>query len=158
MNSGFTKLSILLLVSPLLGCRGGDPGPEILVEDAWARAMPLMTGTAMGSGTNSAVYGLIRNEGRSGDVLLGGATEVAVSVEVHESRVEEDVMRMRRVDSLDIPGGGTVELRPGGLHVMLLGLSEPLVEGGALQLTLRFRHAGDVRIDVPIRSLNAGGR
>jgi copper(I)-binding protein len=158
MNSGFAKLPISILLGVLLGCSGGDPAPKIRVDEVWARAMPLMTGTGMGSGTNSAVYGLIRNESRSADVLLGGATESALSVEIHESRLEEDMMRMRRVDSLEIPAGETVELRPGGLHIMLVGLSKPLVDGSVLQLTLRFRHAGGVRVDVPIRSRNEEGR
>ena len=117
--------------------------------------MPLMT-EGEGAGTNSAAYLVIRNGGESTDRLTGAATPVAEAVEVHESRVVNDVMTMREVGVLEIPPGDSVVLKPGGLHLMLLGLRAPLLEGEELDLTLNFEVAGERHLRIPVRSM--GGR
>ncbi len=135
---------------PACGGGGGSDAPEIEVDGGWARAMPLIEEEG-GAGTNSAVYFLIRNHGGAADRLTGGNTPAAAAVEIHESRMVGDVMRMRKVHGLDLPPGGTVELKPGGLHIMLLGLTESLVEGEGIDPTLRFQRSGDLAITVPVR-------
>ncbi len=85
------------------------------------------------------------------DRLLGGETTVASALEIHESREEDGVMRMRPVEGIDLPPGGEAELRPGGLHVMLLGLTRSLMPGDTITLTLRFQRSGEVVVRVPVR-------
>ena len=140
-----------------LAC-GGEEAPSepgILVENPWARAMPLLQGEG-GSETNSALYLTLRNDGGSGDRLLGGVTPVARAVEVHESYLEDDLMKMRRVASLDLPPSSITELKPGGLHIMLLGLTQPLTEGEELEVTLQFEVSGSIVLSVPV--LGPGAR
>jgi copper(I)-binding protein len=143
-------LSGLLLVS----CGGGGASdiPGMQVEGGWARAMPLLQEEG-GASTNSAVYFILRNGGEETDRLTGGETPAAAEVQIHESRMVDDVMRMERVDGLDIPPGGAVELKPGGLHIMLLGLTRSLVEGEEIDLTLHFLRSGNVVVTVPVRLL-----
>ena len=113
--------------------------------------MPLLEGGG-GASTNSAAYLLVRNDGGTGDRLTGAESPAASRVELHESFMEGEVMRMRKVDSLDIPAGSEVELKPGGLHIMLLGITGPLVEGEEIELTLHFERSGDRIVRLPIRS------
>jgi len=143
----------VILLLTLVGCAGPETGaPGIEVLNAWARPRAMDVG-AGGSlpGANSAVYLEIRNRGPAPDRLLGGETPVAVGVEIHESVLEGDIMRMRRVEGVDLPGEAVVELRPGGLHIMLLDLREPLLEGDTLSLTLTFQEAPPVSIRVPVQ-------
>lgn len=150
-------LGLGLLLAILHGCQDHGP-PGLKVMDPWARAMMIQGVEGQeGAGGNSAVYLILRNEGGVADTLLGGASEAARAVEIHESYLEDDVMRMREVGPLEIPGGESVTLKPGGLHVMLLGLQESLVAGDSLSLTLEFRHSGSMRLQVPIRSPASGG-
>jgi copper(I)-binding protein len=114
-----------------------------LLEDADQRA------------TNSAVYLTLQNAGDTPDRLLGGRTPAASAVEVHQSRLVDDVMRMEKLDGLELPPGSRVELKPGGVHLMLMGLTRSLEEGGELELTLSFERSGDLILTVPVR--NAGG-
>lgn len=86
----------------------------------------------------SAAYLHITNYGDQDDALLSVTTEFAPMSELHTMQMDGDVMRMRAVERIDLPAGETVTLRPGGLHIMLMGLSAPLVEGEYLTLTLTF--------------------
>ena len=146
----------VLLVAPVFlaaACagEGGGKSSRITLADPWARAMPFLAEEGE-AGVNSAVYLRIRNEGSAPDRLLGGETSAAGAVEIHESFLEGEIMRMRAVDGLEIPAGAVVELRPGGLHVMLLDLQEPLLAGEELGLTLHFQEAGALETTVPIRA------
>ena len=104
-----------------------------------------------GAGTNAAVYLLLRNDGGEADRLTGGETPAARGVQIHESRMVGDVMSMERIDGLDLPAGDAVELKPGGSHLMLLGLTRSLVEGEEIDLTLHFLRSGDLAVTVPVR-------
>jgi copper(I)-binding protein len=117
--------------------------------------MPLLEEGAS-TPTNSALYLLLRNRGGEADFLEGGWTSAAAAVELHESRMESGVMRMRRVEAVEVPPGGEAELKPGGLHIMLLDLQAPLSEGDSLSLTLHFRISGDLPLTVPVL-LDSGG-
>jgi copper(I)-binding protein len=154
MNAILRPLVLTLSGVLLMSCggSGGSDAPEIQVEGGWARAMPLMEEEG-GAGTNSAVYFLLRNQGGETDRLTGGETHAAAAVQIHESRIVDDVTSMRRVDGLDIPAGDAVELRPGGVHIMLVGLTSSLVEGEEINLTLHFRRSGDLVVTLPVRLL-----
>lgn len=97
-----------------------------------------------------AVYFSITNAGRKADLLIAVSTPIARNTEIHESRLVQGVVEMRPVASVACPPGVTVKVEPGGLHVMLLGLSRPLVAGTQFPLSLRFREAGTLTVQVPV--------
>ena len=110
-----------------------------------ARARPTPPGVSV-----SAVYFSITNAGSSADRLLSVSTPVAGKVELHESRSVNGVMEMREVTSVECPAGATVKSTPGGLHVMLLGLTAPLAPGSDFNVSLHFRDAGALTLKVPV--------
>ena len=109
----------------------------LTIDQAWVRATP----------PNAAVAGgflRINNTGAADDALLSADTEAAERVEIHEMKMRGEVMEMRQLTGgLDIPAGKTVELKPGGYHLMLIKPKRPLAEGQSVTLTLRFRKAGE---------------
>jgi hypothetical protein len=116
--------------------------PAVHVFDAWARATPP-------GAENGAVYLKIMNHG-AGDRLVGARTSAARTAELHTSATRDGVVEMRRIDALPIDAGATVELAPGGTHVMLVGLASPLEAGAHLALVLLFANAGEVVVDVVV--------
>ncbi|MFO7322138.1 MAG: copper chaperone PCu(A)C [Chloroflexota bacterium] len=116
------------------------------VLDAWARP----AGAGM---PNSAAYGLVVNLTPFEERIVAAASDAAMAVELHEMTLDDnDVMRMRPVEGgIRVPAGGVALLQPGGLHVMLIGLNEPLMAGETLDLTLEFSHAGETPLQVPVR-------
>ncbi|MER3405214.1 MAG: copper chaperone PCu(A)C [Chloroflexota bacterium] len=99
----------------------------------------------------SAAYMVIRNEGAQSDRLVRAETDVAETVELHESRMESGVMKMQPVEGIDVPAGGSVELKPGGLHIMLIGLKRELRVGDRVELVLHFEKAGDIAVEAEVR-------
>jgi len=97
-----------------------------------------------------AIYFSVKNTGSAADRLLSVSTPVAAKVELHESQLENGVMKMRAVTSVECPAGATVKATPGGLHVMLLGLAAPLAAGSDLNVSLHFRDAGVLTLKVPV--------
>jgi hypothetical protein len=121
----------------------------IVIQDAWARASLGQTGT-------SAAYMTLEASGDRGDRLVAAASPVAASAELHTHIVDGGVARMRPVAAIEIAPGAPTVLAPGGLHIMLSGLGEKLVEGDSLPLSLTFEHAGTVELEVPIRGMGGG--
>ncbi len=115
----------------------------------WARA------TVPGQ-TGSAAYLSIHNGQRTADRLLAVATPAAAKATIHTTSTAGGVVRMRAAGPLPVGAGQMVEMKPGGMHVMLTGLKAPLRVGQQLPLTLRFQRGGLVRTSVPI-SLEGGG-
>jgi copper(I)-binding protein len=148
---------LLVVVAILFGCREETipASPELSIGGGWARAVPFVM-EDQEHPTNSAAYLTIENRGRGEDRLIGAEAEAATSVEIHETTLVGDVMRMRKLEALDVPPEGSVELEPGGIHLMLLGLTGPLLEGEEIQLTLRFQISGEVRVTVPVRLMGLG--
>jgi periplasmic copper chaperone A len=134
-------LALLLLEALPLSGRAAD----IQVAGAWARPTPPTAQVG-------AVYFSISNHSPKADQLLSVNSPVALSVEIHETQMVNGVMQMRPVTLVVCPPGATVKVEPGGLHVMLLGLKQPLIEGTKMPLTLRFREAGLLTIQVPIQN------
>ena len=96
----------------------------------------------------SGGYMVIRNTGTEPDRLIGGATDFAGKVEVHEMAMEGDVMKMRQLtDGLEIPAGGEVTLKPGGYHVMFMQLKDQLQPDTKKKVTLRFEKAGEIEVE-----------
>jgi copper(I)-binding protein len=93
----------------------------------------------------------IDNAGEA-DRLVGASAAVADRVELHAMRMEGDVMRMRRVDGIDVPANGHVEMGPGGYHLMFMGLKAPLKVGEKFPMKLKFRKAGEVTVEVHVEA------
>ena len=124
-----------------------EKGSKMVIEGAWSRESPGLMALS------GLAYMTIYNEGDETDRLIAGKTDVAEAVELHEHTMDENgVVRMRMVEggAIDIPPGGSVALEPGGLHLMLINLTKPLMKGETYPLTLRFEKFGDVTIDIPI--------
>ena len=98
----------------------------------------------------------VTNTTDAADRLLGAASTVAGRVEIHEMALQGDVMKMRALEAgLDVPAGETVELKPGGFHVMMFDLSDALKEGDTIDLTLEFANAGKVAVPVTVYGKSA---
>lgn len=115
---------------------------------------PYARSTAPGQPAGGA-YLSIRNAGTAGDKLVSASAEVSKSVELHEMKMEGDVMRMREVSAVEVPAGKAVELKPGGLHIMLMGLKAPLKQGEKFPLKLKFEKAGEVTVTVNVEGPGA---
>lgn len=147
-------MKLLLLSSALIlgitGCAGIDGFRQggVLVETPWARATAGRTATGV-------VYVRLRNLGAAPERLISIATPVAAEAAVHETTREHGMMSMRRVNSVELPADGVVLLKPGGLHIMLMRLRAPLEEGETFPMTLTFKRAGPVTIQVEVRAVGA---
>jgi copper(I)-binding protein len=123
---------------------GADVPRPLAVTGAWARATP--PGSPVG-----AIYLTIDNTGGRADRLLSVTSPRAGSAEVHAIEHDGDLVRMRRVDPLHIAAGERLALAPGGIHVMLMGLTAPLVAGEKVPLVLVFERSGELRLQVVVR-------
>lgn len=141
---------VLLTALVLAACGGsGTAGGSISIDDPWVRPAPM-------EGGNGAAYMVIQNGTDGDDALLSVESDVADSVELHESMMAEgegegEMMSMQPVDRIDVPAGGSAELAPGGYHVMLIGVHEQLAEGDTVALTLNFENAGAIQVEAPVR-------
>ena len=142
------RTSALALGLLLASCRPADKAPAISVEDAWARA-------SVGPQASSAAYFTIRNEGGA-DALLAVTSPAAVA-SLHSTTMDNGVMRMRPLDRLDIPANATVQLKPGGTHVMLMAVRIPLSAGSTIPLDLKFEHSGDRHVTAAVKPPSANG-
>ena len=113
---------------------------SITVDHPWARATP-------GAVKNSAAFMVFDNKGGA-DRLVSVTGDVAKEIQIHSMVTEAGVMKMREIKALDIPANGRAELKPGGFHVMLIGLKEGLKEGEKFPLKLKFEKAGDLTVVV----------
>lgn len=120
----------------------------IRIGHPWARA------TAPAAPAAGA-YMTLSNAGAA-DRLLAVSAAVADSVELHTMSMDGNVMRMRKLEQgIELPAGQTVELKPGGLHVMFIGLKKPLKEGERFPLALRFEKAGTLTVEVKVEGMGA---
>jgi periplasmic copper chaperone A len=101
----------------------------------------------------AAVYLWIANGGTKADALIGISSPIAAKAQMHSSTMTQGVMQMRPVEALQLPPGMTIKIEPGALHIMLQGLKQPLVAGAAFPLTLEFRDAGMLVMQVPVKAL-----
>ena len=132
------------LPAPLLAQQHGG---SLSILQSWARASP--PGATVGG-----AFLTISNPGAQ-DTLLRIESPVASSVEMHQTSMKDGLMQMRQVETVPVPAHGRVQFDPGGLHVMLLGLKRPLVEGQHFPMTLVFQNAGSVKVDVIVKGLGA---
>jgi copper(I)-binding protein len=137
----------------------------IKATNAWARRAPAMSGKdamkmdkpmsgdkgAMGEHGNGAIYVTLSNSGSQPDALISASSEAAQTIELHETTRDGDVMKMRPVKAIPVPAGGTTELKPGGYHIMLMGLKHDLKPGEKVAVTLKFEHGGETRVEAPVK-------
>ncbi|HXY98432.1 MAG TPA: copper chaperone PCu(A)C [Stellaceae bacterium] len=121
---------------------------SIEVGHPWARA-------TAASGVNGAVYLTLTNRGTTDDRLTGASTPVAAKTQLHATINDNGVMKMRPVAEVPLKAGGSAEFKPGGMHIMLLGLKHPLAVGDSFPLTLTFDKAGAVETMVMIEKAGA---
>lgn len=133
------------------GCDAGQSfaAGDITVTGAFTRAT--LPGAKSGGG-----FMTITNVGAATDRLIGVSTKTAKVAEVHEMKMEGDVMKMTELaEGLEIPAGGSVELAPGGYHVMMMGLVQALVEGACVEVTLTFEKAGELPVLLNVGATDA---
>jgi periplasmic copper chaperone A len=116
---------------------------QVKVEGAWAR--PTVPGQQGGGG-------FLTITSSAGDRLVGGSTPAAQRFELHTMAMKGDVMEMRQLEAIELPAGKAVEFKPGGLHVMFIGLAQPLALGSKVPVTLKFEKAGEVKVDFEVAS------
>jgi copper(I)-binding protein len=139
MKTTHSKLAAALLLGGMTLCAQA----QVTVEGAWAR--PTVAGQQAGGGYLSITSA-------KADRLLGGSTPVAQRFELHTMSMKGDVMEMRQVDAIELPAGKKVELKPGGLHVMFMGLKEPLKAGSKLPVTLKLEKTGEVKVEFDVQA------
>lgn len=123
---------------------------EITVDHPWSRA-------SAGQAPNGAAYMTLTNDGESADFLIQAASPVAERVELHTHMMKDGVMEMRPVEEIQVAPGDPTLLQPGGLHVMLIGLKAPLKKDETFPLTLTFKEAGSVTVEVKVAGPGAMG-
>lgn len=152
MTGGLRRCALLaaaLLAGPATAQE--DRAGALAVEDAWAR--PTATAQA-----NGVVYATLRNTGGGPVRVIGARSPVARAAELHGTSVGADgVAQMRPVQAVEIPPGGEARLTPGGLHVMLIGLTRKLAAGESFPLTLVLEQGAEVQAQVQVQSRPAGG-
>jgi len=144
-------IALMLVVMSLGAC--GATQPPIVVSEAWARPTSdgmMGEGDMHGMGMSSAIYLKIASNAGE-DRLLGATSTVSATIETHTVENADGVMKMFKVDGIPVPANGTVELKPGGYHLMLLDMAEPLAAGDTFTATLQFERAGSIEVDVAVR-------
>ena len=144
------RLTILLAAAALAvsapALARDDSVGALKIGHPWARPTP--TGAIAGAG-----YLTVTNTGKSPDRLVGGSTAAADKLEIHEMSMTDGVMRMRQVSGgLTIAPGQTLALKPGGYHLMFIGLKKPLKVGDHVAAILTFEKAGSLRLDLPVQT------
>jgi copper(I)-binding protein len=122
---------------------------DIMIHAPWARA-------SVGNPPNSAAYMTLETMGAGPDRLVGGSSPVAKKVQLDTNIMENGIAKMRPVKSIEVAPEAPTVLEPGGLHVMLVGLTKKLEAGTTFPLTLEFEHAGKVTLDVPVKGTGQG--
>ena len=142
MKRYMLSIAVLFVLTGLSFAQG-----KVVVEDAWVGEVPPSSPVA-------AAYMTIRNDGSSDDKLLGVTADIAGHTMIHETVVDDKgVAKMNMVGALVIPAGKSVTLKPGGTHVMLMDLKEPVTGKEKIELDLKFENAGDVKVEAPVKKL-----
>lgn len=136
----------VLALSPLATALAGD----ISISEPWARANPAPGGAG-------AAFMVINNGSDTADTLLSASSPAAKVTELHTHVMDGDVMRMTAVEEIEVPANGAATLEPGGFHVMLMQLVEPLKEGTTFPLTLSFANAGEMTVPVAVMAVTTKG-
>jgi len=145
----FSLLVLLVAFMPSVASARDYKLGALEIEQPWARATAETAPTGGGFVT-------IKNTGTTPDRLIGAKSPAADKVQIHEMKMEGDIMRMRELSNgLEIPPGATVTLAPAGFHLMMMGLKGPLKQGTTVPMTLVFEKAGSIDVELAIDSMGA---
>jgi len=147
-SAGFFALLLMALSGGAAAHEFSNQG--VTVAHPWARATP-------GGAKVGGAFLEIKAAAGKGDRLIAARSPVAGSVEIHNHIMEGGIARMRRVEAIAVAGGKSVVLGPGGYHVMLMDLKQPLKEGDLLKLTLVFEKAGEINVEATVEPMGATG-
>ena len=138
----------VLFAAMLLACGSAMAADSagITVTAAWVRA-------SLGQSSTTAAYIKVENKGTTEDKLLSVSTPAAAMAHLHESVSSNGIMQMNAVPALVIKPGQTVELTPGGMHIMVMNLKAPLKAGATMPLMLKFEKAGEIKVEAEVRGL-----
>ncbi len=137
---------LLFAAAPALAGRAAD---DIAIVDPYVRLVPH-------GQEQTAAYFLLRNAGNTDHALVKATSPAARVVELHTVVHDGGMMKMRPVPRIEVQAGGETQLQPGGLHVMLIGLTRPLREGMAVELVLMFEDSSMKKVLAPVRPVAAG--
>jgi copper(I)-binding protein len=144
----------LLLATGLLPLAGVALAHDTITEVGALRIVNPWT-RAAGQGMQGGGFLIIRNTAGEADRLISANSPAAGRLELHTHIRDGDVMRMRPVNDIPVPANGEVTLQPGGLHLMLIGLTRPMNDGQTIPVTLRFERAGEVTIELAVQAAGA---
>lgn len=147
LMSKYWLFALALSSAPVLA--GDYKLKDLVIDHPYARATPP-------GATTGGAYVTVENKGATSDKLLAASTPAAKSVEIHEMSMNGGMMTMRAVPGIEIKARAKVELKPGGYHLMLLDLKEPLKTGAKIPLTLVFEKAGKVEVSAWVEDMTAG--
>lgn len=153
MKKAITLMAALAAVLSLLssGAKAAEfTSGDITVVNPWARA-------SAGKARNGGAYMELVNRGNDVDRLIGASTPAAKKAELHTHLMEGDIMVMRQIKAIEINPGVASVLKPGGLHIMLMGLKAPLKMGETFPITLTFEKSGKIEIKVIVMAVGAMG-
>lgn len=140
--------AFLMAMTASLAFAGGA-ADMVGVTGAYVRAVPP-------GQPNGAAFMALTNQSDSDHVLVAAESSVAEAVELHNHTMEDGMMRMRRVERIDLGARETVSFQPGGLHVMLIGLARQLEPGQQVDLTLIFEDGSRTRFEMPVQKISVG--
>ena len=148
------KILRLLLISiallPISNLHAAERASDVVqVEKAFARAA--IPGMSM-----SGAFMTFHNKGTHEHKLVSAKSSVARFVELHGHEMKDGMMRMRQMSHFHLPPKQNKALKPGGLHIMLMGLQEPMTEGSEITMDLMFDDGSHTQIKVPVKSISAG--
>ena len=135
-----------LIASYIVALQADSTAQSLSITNPWIRE-------SLPPHSQGVGYMMIENQGSAEEVLTRVEADGAGKVEIHLSYEEGEVMKMKKVEHISIPGGGNVALQPGGLHLMLVDLEVKLKTGESIKLTLHFLNAGSWPLSVPVRVL-----
>ena len=138
--AGFVIAFFLLLPTPA-------PAEVLVMSDCWARA-------SVPGARSAAIYGSFRNDGKRSLAIEEVTSEIAGMIMIHETVLENNMVMMSPVDELRIAPGDEIELKPGGVHMMLTGLTRALIEKDVFQIRLVFSDGSTATADVKVGSIN----
>jgi len=142
--------AIVLTLAATIALASGAGASGVMIMKAYARASATATSETGAAYVNLMVHG-------GGDRLIAVSTPAAKMAGLHKTVLADGVMKMEHVDAIDVPASGMLEMKPGGYHIMMMGLTQPLKQGDEIELTLTFERAGEVKVKVKVGGVAANG-
>lgn len=150
MKKAVTAIAMgMALFGGMSAAVAGSATDDVTVENLYVRAVPPKQ-------PNSAAFMTFHNNGGTDHAVVGGSSSVSEVVELHTHTMEDGMMKMRQIPRIDLPANQGVELKPGGLHVMLIGLKEQTKPGQKVDLTLEFADGSTMQLTAPVKKVSMG--